>query len=147
RYVLYIPAFARDQIILRGEAGHVIADDINFVPTDYRFRTGGAGSIRGYQYESLGTPELDENGRQAAIVPARSLLVGSAEYVRWFNDTWGLAAFYDIGDAFDKRPNELAAGYGLGMRYRTIAGPLALDAAYGDRDRRWRVHFSIAISF
>lgn len=147
RYVLYIPAFARDQIILRGEAGHVIADDINFVPTDYRFRTGGAGSIRGYQYESLGTPEFDENGRQAAIVPARSLLVGSAEYVRWFNDTWGLAAFYDIGDAFDKRPNELAAGYGLGMRYRTIAGPLALDAAYGDRDRRWRVHFSIAISF
>jgi outer membrane translocation and assembly module TamA len=33
------------------------------------------------------------------------------------------------------------------MCYRTIAGPLALDVAYGDRDQRWRVHFSIAISF
>jgi translocation and assembly module TamA len=147
RYVLYVPAFARDQIILRAEAGHVIADDINFVPTDYRFRTGGSGSIRGYQYESLGTPVFDEDGRQTAVLPARSLLAASAEYVRWFNDTWGMAAFYDIGDAFDKRPNELAGGYGLGVRYRTIAGPLALDAAYGDRDRRWRLHFSIAISF
>jgi translocation and assembly module TamA len=147
RYVLYIPAFARDQIILRAEAGHVVADDINFVPTDYRFRTGGSGSIRGYQYESLGTPVIDENGKETAVLPARSLLVGSAEYVRWFNATWGLAAFYDIGDAFDKRPTELAGGYGLGMRYRTIAGPLALDVAYGDRDQRWRVHFSIAISF
>jgi translocation and assembly module TamA len=33
------------------------------------------------------------------------------------------------------------------VRYRTVAGPLALDLAYGERDRKWRVHFSIAISF
>jgi translocation and assembly module TamA len=147
RYVRYIPVFERHQIIVRGEAGYVLADDINTVPTDFRFRAGGAGSVRGYKYESLGTPVFDSNGKVTAILPARSILVGSAEYVHWLSDTWGAAAFYDVGDAFDKRPEELAAGYGLGVRYRTIAGPLALDAAYGERDRRWRVHFSIAISF
>lgn len=147
RYVRYIPVFVRDQIILRGEAGRVIADDINFVPTDFRFRAGGAGSVRGYQFESLGTPVLDKDGNVTAIVPARTLLVGSAEYVHWLNDTWGGAAFYDVGDAFDRRPTEFAAGYGLGVRFRTIAGPLALDVAYADRDSRLRFHFSIAISF
>ncbi len=147
RYVRYMPVGERDQIILRGEAGHVIADDINFVPTDFRFRAGGAGSVRGYQYQSLGTQVLDAQGNVTAIVPARSLLVGSAEYVRWFNESWGAAAFYDIGDAFERRPKQLAAGYGLGLRYRTIAGPIALDVAYGQRDERLRFHFSIAISF
>lgn len=147
RYVRYVPVFNTDQLILRGEAGHVFADDINFVPTDFRFRAGGAGSVRGYQYESLGTPVIGSDGKVSAIAPSRSLLIGSVEYVRWFNPSWGLAAFYDVGDAFDRRPESFAAGYGLGGRYRTIAGPLALDIAYGDRDAKWRVHFSIAIAF
>ncbi|MCU0939005.1 MAG: BamA/TamA family outer membrane protein [Burkholderiaceae bacterium] len=142
RYVRYIPVFNRHQIILRGEIGHVVTDDLRFVPSDYRFRTGGAGSVRGYDYQSLGVTD------GAAVTGADTLLVGSAEYVHWFTTTWGGAAFYDVGDADNDLANvRLARGYGAGVRYRTIAGPLGLDVAYGERDRQWRVHFSIAVAF
>lgn len=142
RYVQYLPVSRRDQFILRGEVGHVVTDDLRFVPVDYRFRTGGSGSVRGYQYQSLG---LSEDGR---LTGADSLVVGSAEYVHWFGGNWGAALFYDVGDA----DNELmkirwARGYGTGLRYRTVAGPLALDLAYGERDQKWRIHFAIAVAF
>jgi translocation and assembly module TamA len=142
RYVRYIPVFGRHQIILRGEVGHVVTDDLRFVPSDYRFRTGGSGSVRGYDYQSLGVTD------GAAVTGADTLLVGSAEYVHWFTTSWGGAAFYDVGDADnDLARVRLARGYGAGVRYRTIAGPLGLDVAYGERDRQWRVHFSIAVAF
>jgi translocation and assembly module TamA len=142
RYVRYFPLFERHQLILRGEIGHVVTDDLRFVPTDYRFRTGGSGSVRGYQYQSLG---IQEDG---TVTGADALIVGSAEYVHWFTPTWGGAVFYDVGDADnDLERVRLARGYGTGVRYRTIAGPLALDVAYGERDREWRLHFSIAVAF
>lgn len=142
RYVRYFTLAERHQFILRGEIGHVVVDDLNAVPLDFRFRTGGAGTVRGYQYQSLG---LRTGNR---VTGSRSLAVGSAEYVNWFTPTWGGALFYDVGDA----DNELldvrwARGYGAGARWRTLAGPLALDVAYGERDRKWRVHFAIAVAF
>jgi translocation and assembly module TamA len=98
--------------------------------------------VRGYQYQELGARQ------GAAVIGADSLVVGSAEYVHWFTNSWGGALFYDVGDA----DNDLfdvswAKGYGAGARWRTLAGPLALDVAYGERDKQWRVHFTIAIAF
>lgn len=143
RYVRYLPLFGQHQLILRGEIGHVFADDLRFVPLDYRFRTGGAGSVRGYQYQSLGVPT-----QAGAVIGARSLAVGSAEYVHWLTPRWGAALFYDVGDADnDLLKIRWARGYGAGARWRTVAGPLALDVAYGERERDWRVHFAIAIAF
>lgn len=142
RYVKYLPLSPRDQVILRGEIGHVVADTIDFVPNEFLFRAGGAGSVRGYAYQSLGL----KTG--SATLGSRSLAVGSAEYVRWFTQEWGGAVFYDVGDADDELLKiRWARGYGVGTRWRTIAGPLALDIAYGERDRRVRVHFSIAVAF
>ena len=37
--------------------------------------------------------------------------------------------------------------YGLGARYRTPAGPLALDLAYAERDRKFRIAFSVTVAF
>lgn len=142
RYVRYFPLSPRDQIILRGEAGHVVTDDPNFVPNEFLFRAGGAGSVRGYAYQSLGAKV------GTATLGSRSMVVGSAEYVRWLSADWGAAVFYDVGDADDDLMRVTwARGYGLGARWRTLAGPLALDVAYGERDERWRVHFAIAIAF
>ena len=142
RYVRYLPVSPRDQVILRGEAGHVVVDDPARVPNEFLFRAGGVGSVRGYAYQSLGV----RTG--TATTGSRELLVGSAEYVRWLTESWGAAAFYDIGDADDDlRKVRLARGYGGGARWRTLAGPLALDLAYGERAKRWRVHFSISIAF
>jgi translocation and assembly module TamA len=142
RYLRYFEFGRNDQVILRGEAGHTQADNIDRVPNEFLFRAGGAGSVRGYAYQSLGA----KTG--TATLGSRSLVVGSAEYVHWFSGEWGGAAFYDVGDADDNLFNvKWAKGYGVGARWKTIAGPLALDVAYGQRVKRWRIHFAIAIAF
>jgi len=142
RYMRYFELGKNDQLILRGEAGHTQADDIDRVPNDFLFRAGGAGSVRGYAYQELGA----KTG--TAVLGSRSLIVGSTEYVHWFTGQWGGAIFYDIGDADDKLFDvKWAKGYGVGARWKTLAGPLALDVAYGQRDRRWRIAFAIAIAF
>ena len=83
-----------------------------------------------------------------ATTGSRSLLVGSAEYVRWLDKSWGAAFFLDMGDAADDlRQVRLARGYGVGARWKTVAGPLALDVAYGEREKQWRAHFSVAIAY
>jgi translocation and assembly module TamA len=141
RYVRYFELGEKGQVILRGELGHTQADDIDRVPNEFLFRAGGAGSVRGYAYQSLGSKE------GTATLGSRSLVVGSVEYVHWFIREWGGAVFYDVGDADDDLLHvKWAKGYGAGARWKTIAGPLALDVAYGQRDHRWRIHFAIAIA-
>jgi translocation and assembly module TamA len=131
-----------DQLILRAEAGRTFAASRDGIPEDYLFRAGGSRSVRGYEYESLGPREGD------AVVGGRYLLTGSAEYVRWFSPQWGGALFFDMGDAADAH-SELRAnkGYGVGVRWRTPAGPLAMDVAYADRDRTARLVFSVSVAF
>ena len=143
--VQYFPVGVRDTLILRGQLGAVQADTTDAVPNKFLFRTGGSLSVRGYDFESLG---VEQGG---AIVGGRALVVASAEYVHWlqrWGGDWGVAAFLDAGDAADRFHDlDLALGYGLGVRWRTPAGPLALDVAYGERDNRVRLHFSVAIAF
>jgi translocation and assembly module TamA len=123
----------------------VQADSIVAVPSKFLFRTGGTTTVRGYSFESLGVKQ------GTATIGGRALAVASAEYVRWtdyFDGNLGLAAFVDVGDAADDWSSlDPAVGVGLGVRYRTRAGPLAVDVAYGERERQVRVHFSIAIAF
>ncbi len=142
RYAYYLPLTPRDQLILRTELGYVAVDDPRVVPSEFLFRTGGVGSVRGYAFQSL--------GRKAGTSTTGStmLAVFSAEYVRWLWDNWGAAVFVDAGDASDDLfSTPLARGYGAGVRYRTLAGPLAVDVAYADRTNGVRVHFSVAIAF
>ena len=141
----FIPGGARDVFIARADLGYVQADSLASVPSKYLFRTGGTTTVRGYSFESLGVKQ------DAATIGGRALAVASAEYVRWtdhFDGNLGVAAFVDVGDAADTwSALDPAVGVGLGVRYRTPAGPLAIDVAYGERERQVRVHFSIAIAF
>jgi translocation and assembly module TamA len=142
RWQHYIPFGPRDTLTLRGELGRTFADSRQHVPQDYLFRTGGTGSVRGYTYQSLGIKE------GAATVGGRYMAVGSAEYTHWLNSDWGVASFLDAGNAVDElRAAKLAFGYGLGVRWRSPAGPIAADVAYGERERRLHLHFSLAIPF
>lgn len=141
----YIPLGARDVLILRGDLGYVEADSIAVVPTKFLFRTGGTTTVRGYDYDSLGVKQ------GTATIGGRAMAVASVEYVKWlerFDGNWGVATFVDVGDAAeDWGTLDPALGAGLGVRYRTPAGPLAIDVAYGERERQVRVHFSVAIAF
>ncbi len=142
RYVHYQPVGERDVFIARAELGATLAERRDGIPQDFLFRTGGAQSVRGYPFQSLG---VQEGG---AVLGGRFLGTASAEYVRWFRPQWGVAAFVDAGDAADDRASlDIKLGYGLGARWRSPAGPLALDLAYGHQDQRLRLHFAIAIAF
>ncbi len=142
RFARYWPVGESDVFILRGEAGATLANSRQGIPQDFLFRTGGAQSVRGYAYQSLGVKE----GR--AIVGGRYLGTASAEYVRWFEPQWGAAFFVDVGDAADTREDfRLRTGYGVGARWRSPAGPLAIDLAWGHDERKLRLHFGVAIAF
>ncbi len=138
----YVPLGRRDTLTLRGEIGYTLADSRQRIPQDYLFRTGGAGTVRGYAYQSLGIKE----GR--ATVGGRYLAIASAEVTHWLDEDWGIAAFVDAGDAVDSLQDvRLALGYGLGARWRSPAGPIGVNLAYGERTRGFQLHFSLAIPF
>lgn len=131
-----------DVLTVRGEVGRVWSNSKVQVPDDFGFRTGGARSIRGYKYQSIGVQ------RDNAVVGAPTLVVGSVEYDHYFNERWGMGVFVDAGDAAESFGDmSMAVGYGVGARVRTPAGPLFLDLAYGQRERDLRLHFSLGIAF
>lgn len=136
------PVGERDVLTLRGEVGRVWSDSQTRVPDDFGFRTGGARSIRGYRYQSIGV-DLDD-----AVVGAPTLAVASLEYDHYFDERWGMGVFVDAGDAAESFGEmEWHVGYGAGVRVRTPAGPIFLDLAYGQKERDLRLHFSLGIAF
>jgi translocation and assembly module TamA len=142
RYQQFFPLGRRDTLILRAELGYTFANSRDGIPQDYLFRTGGSSSVRGYPYKSLGV--ADGN----ATVGGRYLGVFSTEITHWLDDDWGIAAFVDAGDAVDALQDlKPAVGYGLGARWRSPAGPLGVDLAYGQRINEFHLHFSLAIPF
>ncbi len=95
-------------------------------PDDFGFRTGGARSIRGYRYLSLGAaPEQRHRGR------ARDG-GGSVEYDHYFNDRWGVGLFVDAGDAAESFGDmDLGRGLRRGRARADPAGPCSWTSAYG----------------
>lgn len=139
---IYFPVGKMDVFSLRGELGWTLAASRHGIPEDFLFRTGGAQSVRGYAYQSLGA------SLGGAIVGGRYLAVGGAEYTHWFNGRWAGALFYDAGGAADSRQDYRALqGLGVGGRWKSPAGPLAFDLAYSRRDHQVRPHFSLSIAF
>ncbi len=132
----------RDDIALRGEFGTVLTGSTQGIPQALLFRTGGDTSVRGYAFNSLGVQ------KNSAVVGGRYFALASAEYTRWFSDSWGLAAFVDSGNAADKLDGfKFAIGYGIGARVKSPIGPLRFDVAYGNETREVRIHFSAGLAF
>jgi len=124
------------------EAGMVFSEGREGIPSENLFRVGGAQSVRGYEYQSLGVPQGE------AVVGGRVLALASLEYQHPIVGNWYGAGFIDVGNAADRWSDWKAVrGTGVGLRWRSPIGPVNLDAAYADRDRRWRFHFSVGYSF
>ncbi len=142
KYQQWVPVNKQDTLIFRVEAGQVVAPEEEGIPEEYLFRTGGASTVRGYAYQSIGIPV------QGAVTGGRVMAVASAEALHWLNGSWGIAAFADVGDATSVwRKLSLKKSVGTGLRYRTPAGPVALDLGYALKTKRARIDFSIAIAF
>ena len=62
-----------------------------------------------------------------------------------FRDKWGLAIFYDAGNAIDNLNDDLEHGAGFGFRWKSPVGPIRVDLASAlSRDGDpWRIHINI----
>jgi len=118
-------------------------DALSEIPASLRFFAGGDRSVRGYKYQSLGPK--DEKGE---VTGGKHLIEGSVEIERALFSDWGIAAFYDAGNAFNSLSDiQMYQGAGLGLRYYTQIGAIRLDIARQiDVDNpSTRIHFSMGI--
>jgi translocation and assembly module TamA len=129
-------------LVTLAEFGAVAAQSRQGIPSDNLFRAGGAQSVRGYRYLTLGAKD------GTATVGGRYLAVASVEYQQPVYRNILAAAFVDIGDAGDDLGQIKARlGTGVGMRWRSPIGPVNIDAAYGQAEKSLRLHLSVGYSF
>lgn len=122
------------RVVLAGrvQVGSVMGASITETPREYLFFSGGAGTVRGQPYQSLGVPNPDFASRDATI-GGRNFLGISGEVRMRTHETIGLVAFYDAGyvsaDKFFDDTGDWQGGIGVGLRYNTGIGPIRVDVA------------------
>ena len=120
-----IPLPYRFSFFTRVQAGTTWCQSIYDLPPSIRFFAGGSESVRGYAYQSLGPKDIFGN-----VIGGKHLLVGSIEIEKAVSRLFGIAVFYDIGNAFNTVSSmDLQQDVGLGVRIYTPIGPIRLDIA------------------
>ena len=127
-------------LLLRGEVGASLVAQFSQLPGTVRFFAGGDRSVRGFGYNELspvtvvtdknGNPVKDANGNiQTVKLGGKDLLTGTIELERDLPRNFGVAAFFDFGNAFDSFSDPIEYSVGLGMRFRLPVVTLGIDVA------------------
>ena len=135
------PLGRRQRLIMRTSLGAMAVQDFNQLPPELRFFAGGDRSIRGFDYQQLGT--TNDAGK---VIGGTYLTVGSVEVEHYFLQKWGGAVFVDGGDAFRRGEFDLNIGAGVGVRWRSPVGVVRVDVAKpvkSDLAQSIRLHISI----
>jgi translocation and assembly module TamA len=130
---------------LRAEIGASQVADFSELPVSQRFFAGGERSVRGFALNDL-SPK-DANGKR---VGGENLATGTIEIMRDLPRNFGVAAFYDIGNAFDSFANpELEYSIGVGVRYNIAVASFGVDVAQAlsESGQNPRIHLYIATQF
>lgn len=122
-----------ERIVLAGrlQLGSVIGPDQSEVTPELLFFSGGAGSVRGQPYESLGLSVPSSTD----LAGGKSYLAASIEVRGKITEKLGLVGFYDYGtvdsESYITSSAVSHAGAGIGVRYDLGGfGPLRFDLAY-----------------
>ena len=143
----YYAIDADRRFVLAGRAkiGAIFGEQTEDVPANKRFYSGGGGSIRGYEFQSVGPldAENDPLGGRSVIEVSGELRVRVTEEI-------GVVPFVDGGSAFDPEYPDFEetmrwAG-GLGLRYFSPVGPVRLDVAVPINNREIDDAFQFYIS-
>ena len=133
----YLSFGADDRFTLAGrvQLGSLYGPELENSPAIYRFYSGGGGTVRGQDYQSLGV----ETG--GGTTGGRSFLGLSGEIRADVRENIQVVGFVDWGyvgeESFVDFSGDSHAGAGIGVRYKTALGPIRLDVATpvaGDTD-------------
>ena len=145
-----------------GPDGNPLMVKVDDLPASQRFFAGGSTTVRGFQLDRLGVPEvlddagLSNGGNGLVIFNAEvRVLVG-----KLFGRNFGVAGFTDVGNVFknatDVDLSRLRGTGGFGLRYDSPIGPIRTDFGYkftrefyrnGTRERGWEFHFNLGEAF
>jgi translocation and assembly module TamA len=148
----YMPVADDDRVVLaaRTRVGSIVGDNRFEVPANLRFYAGGGGSVRGYEFRTIGPLDSDDDPEGALSVveintEARIKIV----------DQFGIVAFLDGGQGFeDELPqfeDEFLWAAGFGLRYYSDFGPFRFDMGFPlnprDRDDFFQFYVSVGQAF
>jgi len=160
---LYVPLVARFRGAGRVRIGSQspIAGSSD-IPLFERFFAGGIGSVRGYGLRRVGPLASDLLGGAKCTfldcdqpVGGRSLFELSAELRHPVTQRFDVAGFVDAGQvslaSWNFPLNDLQYGAGVGVRFRSVIGPLRVDLGFpfnrrGD-DPVWQVYLAVGDTF
>ncbi len=119
------------------------------IPMFERFYVGGIDSVRGYERWHVG-PRVD-----GKIVGGRTSVEWSVELRHAITERLSGVAFLDAGQvavaSYDFLFDDLRYGAGVGARYRTPIGPIAIDLGFPTdppgNDQPWQIHVSAGARF
>jgi outer membrane translocation and assembly module TamA len=145
--------------------GRPVLTTVQDLPASQRFYAGGGTTVRGFQLDQLGVPELitaDDlsiggNGLVVLNAEVRRALCRCESFMG--SKDLGAVVFLDGGNVFAKASDidlgRLRGAWGLGVRYNTPLGPLRFDLGFKTSrratsdglERRWEYHLSIGEAF
>ncbi|MCA3558898.1 MAG: BamA/TamA family outer membrane protein [Rhodobacter sp.] len=123
---------AERPVVLAGrvQVGSVFGPGLEDTPRDYLFYSGGAGTVRGHPFQSLGVYVISPD----QLTGGTRFVALSGEIRAPVTERIGVVGFYDVGsvgvtDFFDDPQGGWQAGAGIGIRYATGFGPIRVDIA------------------
>jgi len=118
------PALAKWHVLLRGDIGATAEQYARDLATTQRFFAGGDRSVRGFDLNEL-SPR-DENDDS---IGGKHLATGTVEVTRDLPRNFGVATFFDYGNAFNHFGDPLEYAAGVGFRLRLPVVTLGVDVA------------------
>ncbi len=131
-------------LLLRDELGATAVSRFGDLPAIIRFFAGGDNSVRGFAYNDLSPTQTvclkDSSGKEiigptgqcasaAVKVGGKNLITGTVEVVRDLPHNFGVATFFDYGNAFNSFGEPLEYSVGVGFRVRLPVVTLGVDIA------------------
>lgn len=132
-----------DRLIYRTQIGTTHTDNIDDLPTSYRYFTGGDNSIRGFSYETLAPLNSDGD-----VAGGKHIAVASIEYEHHLADQWAWAVFSDVGNAFNDH-FQIEKSVGTGLRWFSPVGPVRLDIGVpiNNNENDFKIHITLGSDF
>ncbi|HJN37228.1 MAG TPA: BamA/TamA family outer membrane protein [Gammaproteobacteria bacterium] len=122
------------RMYIKLEQGVLKTPHINQIPTSMKFATGGANSLRGFAYNSIGY------GKYYRLL--------SFEIQTPIKPSWYLTGFYDAGFASMNKNATLHQSSGVGITWDTSIGNIGITAAtpLKQAKKNWMIQLSIQTS-